>query len=103
VGGGVRGGAEAERLTGGAQRSGVGRKGREDRYPAHAANWLRDRRWEDPPPQGAVIDQDGNIVAVEQPPPPKKRTGYTALADQLIEEMERGEWGGLDWGWGPVQ
>jgi hypothetical protein len=32
-------------------------------YPG---NWLRDRRWEDPPPPGTVVDQQGNVVAVEQ-------------------------------------
>jgi hypothetical protein len=47
------------------------RLARPNQTPQHTAmahNWLRARRWNDPPPDGAVIDESGNIVEIEQDP-----------------------------------
>jgi Helix-turn-helix domain len=55
-----------------AQRARIEREGKPE-YTAHAANWLRDRRWNDPLPDGAVLDQEGNVVAVEQPQAEQRR------------------------------
>jgi hypothetical protein len=62
----VEGGAELELLIAAAGRFAVIRAGEPERYTPYASRWLRERRWEDPPPAGAVIDQDGNVVAIEQ-------------------------------------
>jgi hypothetical protein len=40
--------------------------GEDPKYTMYAVNWLRDRPWEDPLPNGVVLDQAGNVVATEQ-------------------------------------
>ena len=79
---------DLETLIAGAQRYAVERKGQDQHYTKHPTTWLNGGCWEDETPSGAVIDQEGNIVAVEQPPP--KCTGFAAIADELNEEIERG-------------
>jgi hypothetical protein len=44
------------------------------------ATWLKKRKWTDPPPTGVVIDQHGNVVAIE-PPQPQRRNGPLTWAD----------------------
>lgn len=36
------------------------------KYTLYAVNWLGDRPWESPLPNGVVLDQAGNVIAVEQ-------------------------------------
>jgi hypothetical protein len=87
----IKRGADVEALIAGAQRYAVERTGQESRYTKHPATWLNGGCWEDELPGGAVIDQDGNVVAIQQPPPQQpRRTGFTAIADEMIEESERG-------------
>ena len=51
-----------------------------------AKNWLHDRRWNDPPPAGAVIDEAGNIVAIEQQ---EDEDGDEGDFDTRFAEFER--------------
>jgi hypothetical protein len=44
----------------------LARPGQIPQHTAMAKNWLRERRWNDDPPPGAVIDEAGNVVAIEQ-------------------------------------
>jgi hypothetical protein len=64
-------------------------RGEDPKYTMYAVNWLRDRPWENPLPPGIVLDQAGNVVAVEQPPP--KRAGgqktWAEVADELLAEV----------------
>jgi hypothetical protein len=57
--------------------------GEDPKYTMYAVNWLRDRPWEDPLPNGVVLDQDNNIVAVEQPPPQ-----HSSGSDRVMEIYE---------------
>jgi hypothetical protein len=61
----IKRGADAETLIAGAQRYAVERRGQEQRYTKHPATWLNGGCWEDETP-GTVIDQEGNVVAVER-------------------------------------
>src|SRR5262249_36418964 len=84
----IKRGADPEVIIAGAQRYAVAERARIGRgearkYPAHAATWLNGRRWEDPPPDGLVLDQDGNAVAIQQPPPQ-----YSDGGDPVMERYE---------------
>jgi len=79
---------EAAKLYAVAERARIAREGKPEctKYPG---NWLRDRRWEDPPPQGAVIDQSGNVVGFEQPRARERREQTpTEAAAELFAELE---------------
>lgn len=64
----IEGGADPETIIAGAARFAVVRAGEPERYTPYPARWLQDGRWKDAPPTGAVIDQDGELVAVEEEP-----------------------------------
>ena len=84
-------GATDAALLAGAQRYAAERKDQDPKYTKHPATWLNGGCWEDELTGGAVIDQDGNVLAVQHPPPQQpRRTGFTAIADEMIEESERG-------------
>jgi hypothetical protein len=59
------------------------RNGDLSKWTLYAATWLKKRKWNDPPPDGAVIDETGNVVAIE-PQQAKQRRGFEAVADELI-------------------
>jgi hypothetical protein len=84
----VEGVGNPDTLVAGAQRYAVERSGEPPKYTKHPATWLNAGCWEDELPGAPIIDQEGNVVAVEQPPPQRRRTGFTAVADQLIAELE---------------
>jgi hypothetical protein len=83
-------GATPAALLAGAQRYAAERKDQDPKYTKHPATWLNGGCWEDELPGGAVIDQEGNVLAIQQPPPQRpRRTGFAAIADEMIEENER--------------
>jgi hypothetical protein len=94
----IKRGIKPETMNEGAKRYAGERAGQDPKYTKHPATWINGGCWEDEPPAGAIIDQEGNLVAVEQPPPQRKRTGYTAIADELIAELETN--GPEIFGWG---
>ena len=55
---------------------------RRSRYTPNADRWIREKRWQDEPPDGAVIDEHGNVVAVERPRRSEPQTMF-----ELAEEM----------------
>jgi hypothetical protein len=62
-----------------------------ERTPQHTkypGNWLKDERWNDPLPDGLVLDGHGNVVAIEQP------ISDADADDELIERCKRA---GLAW------
>jgi AraC-like DNA-binding protein len=69
----VENGIAAETLIAGAQRYAVERKDQDPKYTKHPATWLNGGCWEDELPGAPVIDEAGNVVAVEQPPPQEGR------------------------------
>ena len=74
---------EAAKLYAVVERARIAREGKPEctKYPGY---WLRDRRWEDPPPPGTVIDNEtGNVVAVEQPP-----SQHSGGGDRVMEMFE---------------
>jgi hypothetical protein len=87
----VEGGTDPETLIQGAKRYALERRGQDPKYTKHPATWLNKGCWEDEPDGVPVIDEEGNVVAVEQPQP--ERNGFTGVADQLIDEIARGERG----------
>jgi len=85
----IKNGVDADTMIAGAQRYAVERKSEPPRYTAHAATWLNGRRWDDPSPSGAVIDQDGNVVEVERPPPQRQREQtWAEVSAELLAELE---------------
>jgi hypothetical protein len=77
----VENGVEPETLIAGAQRYAVERQGEPPRYTKHPATWLNGGCWLDEPVGTPVIDQDGNIIAIEQEE----------------EEEDRSNWGFAEW------
>ena len=80
--------ADAEAIIAGAKAYAVARQGEPERYTMNPANWLRDGRWKDAAPAGAVIDEQGNVVAVEQPSDDGRQHGIVWVAEQLIRQAE---------------
>jgi hypothetical protein len=68
----INDGVDPEMMIRGAQRYAVERQGQDPKYTKHPATWINAGCWEDETP-GTVIDQQGNVVAVEQPPPQEGR------------------------------
>jgi hypothetical protein len=86
-------GAAPETLIAGAKRYAIERAGQEPRYTKHPATWLNAGCWEDEAPGAPVIDEHGNVVAIEQAQqqaPPRAR-GFASIAEELIAQ------GGEDW------
>jgi hypothetical protein len=54
-------------------------RGEDPKYTAHPKNWLNAGRWKDPPPDGIVIDEDGNVVAIEQEDEDDDASIYSSL------------------------
>jgi hypothetical protein len=82
-------GTDVEALIAGAQRYAVERQSQDPKYTKHPATWLNAGCWADETPGAPVIDEHGNVVAVEQPPP--KRAGgqktWAEVADELLAEV----------------
>jgi hypothetical protein len=85
----IEGGADVEAVVAGAQRYAIERQNEPERYTKYPAGWIREKRWEDPVPGGAVIDQEGNVVAVEQPPPQLQRHDPSRQRWELAEQLKR--------------
>jgi hypothetical protein len=89
--------ASADELIAGAQRYAVTERARIERegtpqFTKHPASWLRAGKWMDELNGAPVIDEDGNLVAIEQPRQQQPaRTGFAAIARAMIEESERGK------------
>ncbi len=52
-----------------------------------AHNWLRDRRWTDPIPDGVVIDQSGAIVGFEHNEP-SRPMGFIDIGEAMARDAE---------------
>ena len=61
--------------------------------PKHPATWLNAGCWEDELPGASVIDEEGNVVAVEQPPPQQEEYGVY----ERYLEMANIAYGGKSW------
>ena len=83
----VKRGVEPEQLIQGARRYAAERAGQEPRFTKHPATWLNGGCWEDEPPGGAVIDQDGNVVGYQQPPQQSAGRGFATIAEELNAEL----------------
>jgi hypothetical protein len=65
----------------------------EPRYTKHPSTWLHDGCWEDEAPPGAVIDENGNVVAIEHSEP----TEDTDDVYERCEQMALVAYGGKPW------
>jgi len=98
----IKGGADADAIIAGAkvyalvEQARIGR-GEDPKYTAHAATWLRGKRWEDPPPDGVTLDEHGDVVAIEQPRASSNGRGFESIADEMIEDARIH---GAPWSWG---
>jgi Helix-turn-helix domain len=52
------------------------------KWTLYPATWIKKRKWTDPPPDGLVIDEAGNVVGVEQPQAGEE----LSLAEHLRQE-----------------
>jgi hypothetical protein len=95
-------GADAESVIAGAAcyaalRAAQIRDGDDPKWTPYPAKWLRKRKWADPPPQGVVLDQYGNVVAVEPPPQRQRRNGHASNAELIAES--KAKWAAQDAAW----
>jgi hypothetical protein len=67
----------------------LARPGQRPQHTAMAKNWLHDRRWNDPPPPGEVIDQTGNVIAIAAVGPRKTET-WMETAERRQRERAAG-------------
>jgi hypothetical protein len=95
----LKAGADADVLIAGAQRYAIERQEQDPKYTKHPATWLNAGCWEDELP-GAVIDEEGNVVAVDPPTPERGRDrGIVAVAEELEAERKALYGDGLSPGW----
>jgi hypothetical protein len=76
-------GATVETLIEAAKLYAIAVAGKESRWIKNPSNWLTDGDWRNPPPQGLVRDEAGNVVAIEQPPEPEEETSTDEMLEQL--------------------
>jgi hypothetical protein len=62
----VKRGADPEVINAAAQRYAIERQGQPQRWTKHPATWLNGGCWEDEPDGAVVVDELGNVVAIEQ-------------------------------------
>jgi hypothetical protein len=89
----IAGGADADTIIARAKIYAVERTaaingGDGPQWTLYPANWLKKRKWTDPPPDGLVIDEAGEIVAVEQPPPRRDQRGFAEIGEELAQQIE---------------
>jgi Helix-turn-helix domain len=107
----VAGGADGDAIIARAkvyavERTAAINAGDDPKWTLYPANWLKKRKWTDPPPDGLVIDESGEAVAVEQAEPERGRDrGIVAVAEELIAERRAlygdGPSPGWDYHWLP--
>jgi hypothetical protein len=92
----IKRGADAEALIAGAARYAAERRDQEIRFTKHPATWINGGCWEDEPPGGAVIDQQGNVVAFEQPQARRgsREKTWAEVGAELLAELEERDRGG---------
>lgn len=85
----INDGVDPETLIARAKLYAIERQGEPSRYTKNPATWLNAGSWDNPLPGAPILDQEGNVVAVEQPPP--KHSGPKTWDDVVREfnaEME---------------
>lgn len=90
----IRSGAAPDMIMQAAMRYVAERSGQSERYTAHAATWLDNRRWEDEAPRrdrGTVLDAAGNVI--EFPAPKQSFDSYDdAELDRLARICKTGKY-----------
>jgi hypothetical protein len=61
----IRRGIDPDVIIAGVEMYAVTRAGEPQKYTKHPATWLNHECWEDEPPSGAIIDEDGNVIAID--------------------------------------
>jgi hypothetical protein len=97
-------GADAEEVIAGAQVYAAVRQaqvsgGDHPKFTVYPASWLKKRKWTDPPPDGLVIDEQGNVVEIEQPRAASNSgRGFFSIAQDMIDALEaQGKGEGWEW------
>ena len=88
----TKAGTDAEIIIKGARRYAAERAGQEPRFTAHAATWLTAERWLDEPAKpngGAIIDEQGNVVAAHQPAGRSEPLSYSEIAERMMNNAHR--------------
>jgi hypothetical protein len=90
----IEGGADIEAVVARAavyalERAEAIRNGDLPKWTPYPATWLKKRNYNDPMPEGVVVDNDtGAVVAVEEPQPQRNGHGVSALAEELARDIE---------------
>jgi Helix-turn-helix domain len=79
----IKAGVDPATLIAGVKRYAIERLNQDPQYTAYPATWLNGHYWENEPAGTTVIDQHGNILAVEQP---QRRNGGQKTWDEVIAE-----------------
>jgi hypothetical protein len=89
----IKRGVDPEVMIAGAKRYAVERNEQDPKYTKHPATWLNAGCWEDEASGAPVIDQDGNVVAIQQPPPQQAPRGYESIAAEINAHHQPNKWG----------
>jgi hypothetical protein len=91
-------GATVETLIEAAKLYAIAVAGKESRWIKNPSNWLTDGDWRNPPPQGLVRDEAGNVVAIEQPPEQEEAKSALELVREAMDELAAAEGPNSWWG-----
>ena len=88
----VAGGADIERVVTRAavyalERADAIAGGDLPKWTPYPAKWLKERKFNEPMPDGMIIDQAGNFVAFEQPQQQSSGRGFATIAEELNAEL----------------
>jgi hypothetical protein len=91
----IKRGIPPDRIRARAELFALERQSEPPKYTPYPASWLNAGRYDDPVPGAPILDQDGNLVAVQQPPPQNGTTGDPVYDSYL--EMSAIAYGGKSW------
>jgi Helix-turn-helix domain len=87
-------GVDPDVVVAGARCYAVLHAGEDPRYTKHPATWINSGCWEDEPPDGAVIDETGNVVAIEQP---QQASPLDPVQLLIADAVAKAKASGRDW------
>jgi hypothetical protein len=90
----IKAGAEIEAVVARAasyavERAAAVSSGDNPKWTLYPATWLKKRKWKDPPPDGVVLDEHGNVVAIEAQALAREEDDSWARYEKAVAHMSQ--------------